>query len=72
MATALNNTPTNRQFQRRKADKWVYCSSIIFVDYSQHFFALRPLIFHVQQEVLKFNDICVSLSLPKIYQCTKY
>ena len=28
-------------------------------------FAPRPLIFKLQQEVLKFNDICVSWSSPK-------
>ena len=30
-----------------------------------HSFAPRPLIFKLQQEVLKFNDICVSWSSPK-------
>ena len=30
-----------------------------------HSFAPRPLIFKLQQEVLKFNDICVSLNSPK-------
>ena len=30
-----------------------------------HSFAPRPLIFKLQQEVLKFNDICVSWSYPK-------
>ena len=30
-----------------------------------HSFASRPLIFKLQQEVLKFNDICVSWSSPK-------
>ena len=30
-----------------------------------HSFARRPLIFELQQEVLKFNDICVSCSSPK-------
>ena len=30
-----------------------------------HSFAPRPLIFKLQQEVLKFSDICVSLSSPK-------
>ena len=30
-----------------------------------HSFAPRPLIFKLQQEVLKFNDICVSSSSPK-------
>ena len=29
---------------------------------SAHTFATRPLIFKLQQEVLKFNDICVSWS----------
>ena len=28
-------------------------------------FAFRPLIFKLQQEVLKFSDICVSWSSPK-------
>ena len=28
-------------------------------------FALRPLIFKLQQEVLKFNNLCVSWSSPK-------
>ena len=32
---------------------------------AKHSFAARPLIFKLQQEVLKFNDICVSWSLPK-------
>ena len=31
-----------------------------------HGFALRPLIFKLQQEVLKFNDIFVSWSFPKL------
>ena len=30
-----------------------------------HSFAPRPLTFTLQQEVLKFNDICVILSPPK-------
>ena len=30
-----------------------------------HSFALRPLIFKMQQGVLKFNDICVSWGSPK-------
>ena len=30
-----------------------------------HIFAPRPLIFNLQQEVLKFNDINVSWSSPK-------
>ena len=30
-----------------------------------HNFAPRPLIFTLQQEVSKFNDICVSWSSPK-------
>ena len=30
-------------------------------------FALRPLIFKLQQEVWKFNDICVSWSTSKTY-----
>ena len=30
-----------------------------------HSLASRPLIFKLQQEVLKFNDICVSWSSPK-------
>ena len=31
-----------------------------------HIFAPRPLIFKLQQELLKFNDICVSWSSPKL------
>ena len=31
-----------------------------------HSFAPNPLIFKVQQEVLKLNDICVSWSSPKL------
>ena len=31
-----------------------------------HGFASRPLIFKLQQEVLKFNDIFVSWSSPKL------
>ena len=30
-----------------------------------HSFASRPLIFKLKQDVLKFNDICVSWSSPK-------
>ena len=30
-----------------------------------HSFAPKPLIFKLQQEVLKFSDICVSTSSPK-------
>ena len=30
-----------------------------------HIFASRPLIFKLQQEVLKLNDICVDWSSPK-------
>ena len=30
-----------------------------------HSFAPRPLIFKLQPEVLKFNDICLSWSSPK-------
>ena len=30
-----------------------------------HSFAPRPLIFKLQQEVLKFDDICVNWSSPK-------
>ena len=30
-----------------------------------HSFAPRPLIFKLQQEVLKFSDICLSWSSPK-------
>ena len=40
-----------------------------FLSYSYsnvtHSFAPRPLIFYLQQEVLKFNDIFVSWSSPK-------
>ena len=31
----------------------------------QHTFAHRPSIFKLQQEVLRLNDICVSLGSPK-------
>ena len=31
-----------------------------------HSFGPRPLIFKLHQEVLKFNDICVSWSFPKL------
>ena len=30
-----------------------------------HSFVPRPLIFTLQQELIKFNDICVSWSAPK-------
>ena len=30
-----------------------------------HIFAPRPLIFNLQKEVLKFNDICMSYSSPE-------
>ena len=33
---------------------------------AKHAFAPRPLIFKLKQEVLKFIDICMSLSFPKI------
>ena len=33
---------------------------------SVHSFAPRPLIFQLQQEVFKFNDISVSWSSPKL------
>ena len=33
---------------------------------AKHAFASRPLIFKLKQEVLKFIDICMSLSFPKI------
>ena len=32
---------------------------------AKHSFVPRPLIFKLQQEVLKFNEICVSWSSPK-------
>ena len=32
---------------------------------ASHSFAPRPLIFKLQQEILKFDDICVSWSSPK-------
>ena len=35
-------------------------------------FAARPLIFRLQQEVLKFNDICVSWSSPKTNLVTNF
>ena len=35
-------------------------------------FAPRPLIFKLQKEVLKFNDICVSWSSPKTVQEKKF
>ena len=35
-------------------------------------FASRPLIFKLQQEVLKFNDICVSWSSPKTDLVTSF
>ena len=37
-----------------------------------HSFAHRPLIFKLQQEVLKFNDICVSWSSPKTNLVTSF
>ena len=37
-----------------------------------HSFAPRPLIFKLQQKVLKFNDNCVSWSSPKTYLVTNY
>ena len=37
-----------------------------------HSFAPRPLIFKLQQEVLKFNDICVSWSSPKTDQAINF
>ena len=37
-----------------------------------HSFAPRPLIFKLQQEVLKFNDICVSWSSPKTELVTNF
>ena len=47
-----------------------------FQDYnnrkSTHSFAPRLLIFKLQQEVLKFNDICVSWSFPKINIVTNF
>ena len=39
---------------------------------STHSFAPRPLIFKMQQEVLKFSDICVSWSSPKTEQVTNF
>ena len=35
-------------------------------------FAPRPLIFKLQQEVLKFNDICMSWSSPKTDLVTNF
>ena len=37
-----------------------------------HSFATRPLIFNLQQEVLKFNDICLSWSSPKTDLVTNF
>ena len=37
-----------------------------------HNFASRPLIFNLQQEVLKFNDICLSWSSPKTDLVTNF
>ena len=37
-----------------------------------HSFAPRPLIFKLQQEVLKFNDICVNWSSPKTDLVTNF
>ena len=37
-----------------------------------HSFAFRPLIFKLQQEVLKFNDICVSWSPAKTDLVTNF
>ena len=37
-----------------------------------HSFAFRPLSFKLQQEVLKFIDICVSLSSPKTELVTNF
>ena len=37
-----------------------------------HSFAPRPLIFKFQEEVLKFNDICVSWSSPKTDLVTNF
>ena len=37
-----------------------------------HSFAPRPLIFKLQQEVLKFNDICVSWSSSKTDLVTSF
>ena len=37
-----------------------------------HSFAPRPLIFKLQQEVLKFNDICVSWGSPKTDQVINF
>ena len=37
-----------------------------------HSFATRPLAFKLQQEFLKFNDICVSWSSPKTDLATNF
>ena len=37
-----------------------------------HSFAPKPLIFKLQQEILKFNDICVSWSSPKTDLVTNF
>ena len=39
---------------------------------STHSFAPRPLIFKLQQEVKKFNDICVSWSSTNTYLVTNF
>ena len=37
-----------------------------------HSFAVKPLMFKLQQEALKFSDICVSLSSPKTDLVTNF
>ena len=39
---------------------------------AKHSFVPRPLIFKLQQEVLKFNDICVGWSSPKTDLVTNF
>ena len=50
-------------------DSWTLKLHNSFQNYDDrkatHSFAPRPLIFKLQQEVLKFNDICVSWSSTK-------
>ena len=46
--------------------RFIFITVYIFVQQNAtQSFAPRPLIFKLQQDVLKFNDICVSWSFPK-------
>ena len=52
---------------------WIWNAMIPFkikVIEKSYSFACRPLVFKLEQEVLKFNDICVSWSFPKTDQVT--